>query len=69
MVIAGVFIWQRMVFVLRKHWQWLNNGGGGKDKWGYYHGRKLGPYQRLTVGAVGGCSWVVDGGARVYIYI
>jgi len=26
MVIAGVFISQCMVFILRMHWQWLNNG-------------------------------------------
>jgi len=26
-VIAGVFIRQCVVFVLRKHWRWLNTGG------------------------------------------
>ena len=25
-LVAEIFIWQCMVFVLRKHWQWLNNG-------------------------------------------
>jgi len=62
-VIVGVFIWQCMVFVLRKHWSWLINGGG---LWGHYHGRKLGPYQRLAAGVVGSFSWVVDGRDRLY---
>jgi len=59
-VIEGVFILQCMVFVLRKYWWWLNGGG-------HYHARKSGLYQRLAVGAVGGCSQVV-GLDCVYIF-
>ena len=66
-VIVGgrVFIWQCMVFILHKHWRWLNNGG-----WicGFYHGKKFGLYQRLVVGAFGGC-WQMAGLNCIYIYI
>ena len=34
--------------------------------WRHYNGGKSGHYQRLAVGAVGGCSRVADGGARLY---
>jgi len=56
-VIAVIFIWQCMVFVLRKRWWWLNNGGGGMGTLSWQEIRSLSK-------VAGNCGWQLFAGDR-----